>query len=90
MTSIQHEYLYPDEIWKSILSYNTEYKVLKEKAINLIKHHTKMPFALSLHNFKGLKSNLDYHKTHNIWIFKVLDEDYIKEIINKTEQELRT
>lgn len=49
-----------------------------------------MPYTLSFHQFKGIKSNLDYHKTHNIWVFKVLDEEYITQIINKTEQNMRT
>ena len=31
---MQTEYIYPNEIWKLILSYNTEYLILKKKQLN--------------------------------------------------------
>ncbi len=72
---------FPDEIWKLIIEgvvWKTE-----ERAIKLINYHAMMPYMLSLHNLKGFTNNLQYHKTKNNWIFDLLGEDEVTQLINQ-------
>jgi hypothetical protein len=74
---------FPEEIWlniKELLLYR------KLEAIKLIRHHTGLPYALSMHNHKGINNNINFLKRDYSWIFTTLHMKQIKEIIRKTEQ----
>lgn len=49
--------------------------VYTEKEIyDVIEYHVSMPYNLSLHEFKGVRSNLAYLKLHHLEFFDVLSE----------------
>ena len=60
---------FPEEIWFII----TELLLYRKlEAIKLIKHHAALPYALSMHNYKGIDNNINFLKITYSWIFKIL------------------
>ena len=79
--------IFPDEIWEIILDYIL-WQIPKNATI-ILKKHATLSYVFSLHKYKGLQNNLDYHKDRNPWIFNIMSIDEIKNIIQEAEQNVR-
>ena len=62
--------IFPDEIWNNILDYIVWQTPKNAKKV--LEKHAILPYAFSLHEFKGLQNNLDFHKRYNPWIFNIM------------------
>ena len=74
--------LIPDDIWFMIKEFLFSRKF---EAIALIKKHASLPYALSLHNFKGLDNNINYLMRSESWVFRVLHMRQVEKTIRDTE-----
>jgi hypothetical protein len=79
-------YIIPDDIWNIIKVYLLHRKF---DAIKIIKYHTELPYALGMHNRKGIDNNISYLTTFQPWVFKILCKKQIINIIKKTEENER-
>ena len=57
----------------------------KTDVIKIIEYHVMMPYMLSLHELKGVKSNLEYHKIRNSWVFNHYSNDQIEGLITDAD-----
>ena len=76
---------FPDEVWRTILSYCGH--TLRDRIMRaemLVNHHSSMPYVFSIHRLKGLDVTIQYLKGDHVWVFRVLGEDRIYEIVRAT------
>ena len=76
---------FSDEIWTIIKDYLLHKKL---EAIKTIVKHASLPYALSMHDCKGLKNNITFLKLKENWVFKLLYYKQIEKIIKDTESYL--
>lgn len=67
-----------NDSWQLIKSYLFHGKF---EAIDVIKYHTELPYALGLHNVKGLENTFQYLWDKHPSIFDVLSIRQVREII---------
>ena len=78
--------IFPNELWVIIKDYLLHKKL---EAIKIITKHTSLPYMLSLHQSKGVKNNIIFLKRYCYWVFKILNDKQIENIIRETERYMR-
>lgn len=73
----------PDDIWINVKDYLFHNKF---EAIELVQYHAALPYALGLHNYKGISNNMNYLKANHAWVFTVLCVNQVIGIIKTIEQ----
>ena len=77
---------FPEEIWdivKTFIFYS------KFEAIETVEKHAALPYALGMHDMKGIENNMNYIRIRNQWILDLLHVKQIENIIRETERALR-
>ena len=73
---------FPDEIWDIIKTFIFHKKF---DAIKTVEKHAALPYALGMHNMKGVENNMNYIHVHHSWILDLLHVKQIENIIRETE-----
>ena len=76
----------PEDVWDLLKQYMFQDKF---RAIAEVRRHTALPYALSLHQFKGLDNTLAYLQRREPWVFRLLPFQQVKNIILETQLECR-
>jgi len=69
-----------DDAWRVVKSYLFHGKF---EAIDLIKYHVELPYALEMHNHKGVEYTYSYLWDYHSHIFEVLSVRQVLDIIKR-------
>ena len=69
-----------DDVWSLIKSYLFHGKF---EAIDLIKYHVELPYALGMHNHKGVEHTYSYLWDKHSHIFELLSVKQVRNIIEQ-------
>ena len=75
-----------DDVHDHVVDDSNEYENKKIKARGIVRHHTVMPYCLggSCAKYQGFENTYEFLKRDYSWVFDLLSETEVSEIIEKT------